>query len=49
MKTNLFAKAGIDRDMSRELELTDVVRALDFIIESPDNIAIPEFGINPVK
>lgn len=49
MKTALFAKAGIDMDMSHEMELTDVVRALEFIIESPDRIAIPEFGINSVK
>jgi len=45
MKTKLFAKAGIEKDMTNFLELVDVVRAVEFIVETPDELTIPEFGI----
>lgn len=47
MKTKIFEKAGVEEDMSGFIELADAVRALEFIIETPDALAIPELGINP--
>jgi len=47
MKTKLFAKAGVEKDMSNFMELSDVVRAVEFIVETPDSLTIPELGIKP--
>ena len=47
MKTNLFKNAGEERDMSRYMELPEVVRAVEFIVETPDELEIPELGIKP--
>ena len=40
IKTNLFAKAGVDKDLSKGLEVADVVRAIEFLVESPESVAI---------
>jgi NADP-dependent 3-hydroxy acid dehydrogenase YdfG len=45
MKTNFFTKVGVTKDMSKYIELEEAVRALQFIIETPESICIPELGI----
>ncbi len=45
MKTQLFAKAGNEKDLSDAIDVADAVRALTFVIETPDHISIPELGI----
>lgn len=47
MQTNMFATSGDARDTSQYLNLSEVVRALEFVIETPVEINIPEFGITP--
>lgn len=47
MKTSFFDKAGIKKGQSKYLELEDVIRALEFIIETKGDINIPELGIKP--
>ena len=47
MKTNLFKSAGSKREMAGAMKLPDVVRAIEFILETPDDLAIPELGIKP--
>lgn len=47
MKTGLFAHAGVQKDESRFMELLGVVRAVEFIIETPGDLSIPELGIKP--
>lgn len=47
MKTKLFEKGGVERDMSDYLDPAEVVRAIRFAIESPGNVAIPEIGVVP--
>jgi hypothetical protein len=47
MKTGLFAKAGIGKDTSSYMELPSVVRAIEFIVETPNELTIPELGIKP--
>ena len=47
MKTALFEKAGIQKDTSKAMELADAVRAVTFIIDTPDDLEIPELGITP--
>ena len=45
MKTNFFTKVGVTKDMSKYIELEEAVRALQFIIETPESVCIPELGI----
>lgn len=47
MKTKLFIKAGSKRDVSDAMKLPDVVRAIEFIMETPEALTIPELGIKP--
>ncbi|MEK7172403.1 MAG: SDR family oxidoreductase [Patescibacteria group bacterium] len=50
MKTNLFASAGVKKNeekYSKYMELADVVRALEFVVETPEELEIPELGIKP--
>ena len=47
MKTDLFVKAGIEKDVSKFMELSDVVRAIEFIIETPEELVVSELGIKP--
>ena len=45
MKTDFFAKAGSTKDVSKYIELDDAVSALEFIVNAPESVCIPEFGI----
>lgn len=47
MKTKLFEKAGIKKDTSKAMTVADAVRAVQFILETPDDLAIPEISIKP--
>lgn len=48
MKTNLFIKNGIKKEPSG-LDLEQVVRTIKFIIDTPNNVLIPEIGIISMK
>lgn len=45
MKTKMFEKLGIHKDMSDGIEVGDVARTIDFIISQDNKIEIPELGI----
>ncbi len=45
IKTGLFAKTDSKKDLSKYLEISEVVRSLEFIVETPEDVNIPEFGI----
>ena len=47
MKTSFFEKADIKKDSSNYIELSEAVRAMEFIIETSDGLNIPELGIKP--
>lgn len=47
MKTNLFSKAGVKKDLSKSMKLSDVVKAIEFIVETPEDLTVPELGIKP--
>ncbi|MBU1292672.1 SDR family oxidoreductase [Patescibacteria group bacterium] len=47
MKTEFFANAGVEKDSSKFMELSEVVRAVEFIVDTPDHLSIPELGIKP--
>lgn len=46
-KSGLFEKANSNKDLSRAMELSAVVRAAEFIVETPDDLNVPELGIKP--
>lgn len=48
MKTKLFEKAGSERDLNHALDLESAVQALRFLIETNDNVMIPELGIKDI-
>ena len=49
MKTDFFAKVGITKELHKHMELEEAVRALEFIIETPDSIIVPQLGIRPLN
>jgi NADP-dependent 3-hydroxy acid dehydrogenase YdfG len=49
MKTRFFAKAGTNKDVSKYMELSDVVSAIEFLVNAPKNVNIPELGIKPIN
>lgn len=49
MKTEMFSKVGIQKNMESALELKELVRVIEFILETDKNINIPEIGIKNIK
>ncbi len=47
MKTQLFAHGGVEKDPSKFMELKEAVRAVEFILDTPKGLTIPELGIKP--
>lgn len=47
VKTKLFSNAGVKKESSKFMESEAAVRAVEFIIETPDELTIPELGIKP--
>jgi len=47
MQTEFFEKAGSNKDLTKFMSLSEAVRALEFIVETPDDLTIPELGIKP--
>ena len=45
MNTHFFDKAGNKKDTKNFIELDQAVRAIEFIVETDDNLNIPELGI----
>ena len=42
-------EAGIEKDMSTGMDVSDVVKSLEFILSLPDNSVIPELGIKHIN
>ena len=49
VQTDLFAHAGIDRDLSTALDPKEVAMCVKFVIDRPDTVCIPEMGIRPLS
>ena len=45
MKTSLFEKKGVERDLSHALELTDVASLVEFVINLKKDTLLPDIGI----
>ena len=49
MQTNLFKKAGNNYDTSTGLETKKAAKAISFIINTGNDVIIPEFGIKDIE
>ena len=49
LKTDMFQKLGIEKNMANGLELKEVSRLVKFIIDTPKDVMIPEVGIKNIN
>jgi len=49
MKTDMFNKMNIIKNMDNGLDTSEVVRLIQFIIDTPSNVMIPEVGIKNIN
>ncbi len=47
MNTQLFEHAGNTRDTSKYMDVKEVVRGVDFILQTPEDILVTEVGMKP--
>ena len=45
MKTKLFEKAGINKDLSNALDITEVAKIIKFMLSLNENTVIPDITI----
>ena len=48
MKTEMFSKMGIEKDMSNGLDLGVIAQTISFIVALPPDVVIPELGIKHI-
>ena len=49
MKTDMFNKMNIQRNMENGLDTKEVARLIKFVIDTPNNVMIPEVGIKNIN
>lgn len=49
MKTDMFNKMNIQKNMANGIDTKEVVRLIQFIIDTSSNVMIPEVGIKNIK
>lgn len=49
MKTNMFKKMNIQKNMDNGLDTKEVARLIEFIINTPSDVMIPEVGIKNIN
>lgn len=49
MKTDMFNKMNIQKNMDNGLDTKEVARLIQFIIDTPSNVMIPEIGIKNIN
>ena len=49
MKTNMFNKLNIQKNMDNGIDTKQVVRLINFIIDTPSDVMIPEVGIKNIN
>lgn len=49
MKTDMFQKMDIQKNMANGLDTREVARLIKFIIDTPSNVMIPEVGIKNIN
>lgn len=49
MKTDMFNKMNIQKNMDNSVDTREVARLIQFIIDTPSNVMIPEVGIKNIN
>lgn len=49
MKTNMFTKMNINKNMDNGLDTKEVARLVQFLLDTPKNVMIPEIGIKNIN
>lgn len=49
MKTDIFQKVNVTKDMAHGLDTKEVGRLVQFILDTPSNVLIPEVGIKHIN
>lgn len=49
MKTQMFEKMGIEKDMSNGVSTSEVAQAVKYIVDLPKDVLIPELGIKHLE
>ena len=49
MKTNMFNKMNIQKNMENGIDTKEVARLIKFIIDTPSDVMIPEVGIKNIN
>ena len=49
MKTEMFSKMNIEKNMANGLDTKEVARLIQFIIDTPSDVMIPEVGIKNIN
>lgn len=49
MKTDMFNKINIQKNMSNGIDTKEVARLIKFIIDTPSDVMIPEVGIKNIN
>ena len=49
MKTQMFSKLNIEKNMENGVDTKEVARLVRFIIDTPDDVVIPEVGIKNIN
>lgn len=49
MKTDMFNKMNIQKNMDNGIDTKEVARLIEFIIDTPPNVMIPEVGIKNIN
>ena len=49
MKTDMFSKMNIEKNMANGVDTKEVARLIQFIIDTPSDVMIPEVGIKNIN
>lgn len=49
MKTDMFSKMNIEKNMANGVDIKEVARLIQFIIDTPSYVLIPEVGIKNIN
>ena len=49
MKTDMFNKMNIQKNMDNGIDTKEVARLIEFIIDTPSDVVVPEVGIKNIN
>lgn len=49
MKTDMFNKLNIPKNIGHRIDTKEIARLIKFIVDTPDDVTIPEVGIKNIN